>query len=114
MWMKITTTTVIIKKISIKTRIINTNKIIIKDRITETININKEVKSSNVKIYTATKINFKPRVDSNKTKNVITRSLHSIASKKHTITIIIKRTIRNTATKIGIIIIELSYYIILI
>jgi hypothetical protein len=104
----IITMTNIIRKITTKTRIINRIKTVTKGRITEMINIIKVAKSLNEKTYMVTKINIKTRVDLNKIKKEIILNQHSIVSKSHTTTIIIKKTTRDTVCKIGIIIIELA------
>ena len=101
-------TTNIIRKITTKTRIINRIKTITKGKITKMINIIKVAKSLNEKTCIVTKINIKTRVDLNKIKKEIILNLHSIVSKSHTTTIIIKKTTRDTVCKIGIIIIELA------
>ncbi len=91
-------------KITTKTRIRNTNKTITKGKIIEMIDIIKEVKGSNVKICMDTKINIKPKINLNKAKKETILSLPNIVSKSRTTIIIIKKTTKNTAINIGIII----------
>ncbi len=91
-------------KITTKTRIINANKTITKGKIIETIDIIREVKGSNVKICMDTKINIKPKINLNKAKKETILSLPNIVLKSRTTIIIIKKTTKNTAINIGIII----------
>lgn len=102
--MMIITQIAITMKITTKTRIINTNKTITKGKIIETIDIIREVKGSNVKICMDTKINIKPKINLNKAKKETILSLPNIVSKSRTTIIIIKKTTKNTAINIGIII----------
>ncbi len=102
--MMIITQIAITMKIATKTRIINTNKTITKGKIIETIDIIREVKGSNVKICMDTKINIKPKINLNKAKKETILSLPNIVSKSRTTIIIIKKTTKNTAINIGIII----------
>ena len=102
--MMIITLIAITMKITTKTRIINTNKTITKGKIIETIDIIREVKGSNVKICMDTKINIKPKINLNKAKKETILSLPNIVSKSRTTIIIIKKTTKNTAINIGIII----------
>ena len=102
--MMIITQIAITMKITTKTRIRNTNKTITKGKIIEMIDIIKEVKGSNVKICMDTKINIKPKINLNKAKKETILSLPNIVSKSRTTIIIIKKTTKNTAINIGIII----------
>lgn len=106
-------TMTIIRMIITKKIIINTSKIIIKDKIIEMIEIIIMDKSFSEKIYINIKVIINTKTNMIKTKRGIIRSLPSIASKSHTAIIHIQKTITGIRTKIAIIDIELGKYIIL-
>ena len=106
-------TMTIIRMIITKKIIINTSKIIIKDKIIEMIEIIIMDKSFSEKIYINIKVIINTKTNMIKTKRGIIRSLPNIASKSHTAIIHIQKTITGIRTKIAIINIELGKYIIL-